>query len=160
MFVWWTDYVCYTWGAYIIFYGIVRIWILIINLCSKYARPFTLFIDIWLIEMNKVCFVITYVVVWGFGNMMFHLLLVDTGVRAAMHGWWNAVVFESQERIWVADGIPVEAGEKLNQVRLVAFITKCWILQLAFLGNNLFNKVAASIIPEFCCYTVWHSHAT
>jgi len=37
---------------------------------------------------------------------------------------------------------------ELMVINLSAFIRKCWILQLACLGNHLFNKVAASNIRK------------
>jgi len=55
-------------------------------ICSKYARPSALFIDISLIEMNQFCYVIIFLVVGGFDNLLFHLIDVHTGVWAAMHG--------------------------------------------------------------------------
>ena len=54
--------------------------------------------------MNQFCYVIIFLVVGGFDNLLFHLIDVHTGVWAAMHGWWNALVIESQLRIWVGAG--------------------------------------------------------
>jgi len=36
--------------------------------------------------MNQFCYVIIFLVVGGFDNLLFHLIDVHTGVWAAMHG--------------------------------------------------------------------------